>query len=122
MIDLSPGSETRKIINKEFFLEKHTDFRNWYFKKYSDKELKDFKNNFYEFLSNTGEITTFIPWFIKDFVKTMKIQINTLQLRNWRSVKGEDSQSPFPLTRQLRCHQTLRHPHIQIQPLTTFRK
>ena len=95
-MDLSPGSKTRKIHNKEFSLKANTEFRKWYFNKYSNEELKEFKNKFFESLSNTGEFTTFIPWFVKNFVQTMKIEINTLQLRNWKSVQGKDSESPFP--------------------------
>ena len=96
MINLSPGSEARKNLNKEFQQDKHSEFRKWFFQKYSTEKCAEFRDNFYTTLSNTGEITTFIPWFINNFIQTMKMQINTLQLRQWKSVQGEEIESPFP--------------------------
>ena len=58
MIDLSPGSKTRKFLNEEFQQIKHNDFRSWYFNKFTKEELIDFKNNYYSYMEKTGDILT----------------------------------------------------------------
>lgn len=86
----------REILNKEFQQDKHKRFRQWYFNKYSTEELKSFKDKYYEDLERTEDYISFVQWFIKYYINTIKNEILVLQSKNWKTVRGETINSEFP--------------------------
>ena len=96
MMDLSPGSSWRQLINDEFNQDRYKDFRNWYFKKFKDFELKEFKEKYYDYLSEIQSYVPFVKWFVKYFHNKVKSEIMILQSKNWCTYNGEIITSPFP--------------------------
>ena len=95
MYDLTPGSTLRKILIEEFLFPKHCEFRKWYFRTFSKKDLDYFKEEYFSHLKNTEEIIFFVNWFIPFYISRQEIQISTLQ-NTWNTAKGEIISSPFP--------------------------
>ena len=48
LIDFSPGSLARKHIQKEFYNRKWNQFRIWFFETYSENDLKNISEDFYD--------------------------------------------------------------------------
>ena len=48
LIDFSPGSLARKHIQKEFYNKKWNQFRIWFFETYSENDLKNISQDFYD--------------------------------------------------------------------------
>ena len=94
MIDLNPGSEFRKILNREFLGEDNKQFRDWYFNKYNPEELKNFKNQYYDYMTKTNDIIFFVRWFINNYINNLKGEILVLQ-KTWQTSQGE-TVSRFP--------------------------
>ena len=94
MINLNPGSEFRKILNREFLGEDNKQFRDWYFNKYNPEELKNFKNQYYDYMTKTNKIIFFVRWFINNYINNLKGEILVLQ-KTWKTNQGETI-SRFP--------------------------
>jgi hypothetical protein len=95
-MDLRPNSAWRKLINDEFYHERYTDFRKWYFMTFKPWELAQLKEDFYTHLSQTQDYIPFVKWFTNFFVEKMKKEIMVLQSKSWMTIEGNNIISPFP--------------------------
>jgi hypothetical protein len=59
-MDLTPNSIWRKFINDEFMLDKYSEFRNWFFNKFTNWERDHFKNEYYDYLNKTNNFVRFV--------------------------------------------------------------
>ena len=103
MMDLSPGSSWRQLINDEFNQERYQAFRKWYFKKFKNFELKEFKDKYYEYLSEIRSYVPFVKWFVKYFHLRVKAEIMVLQNKSWSTHNGEIMTSPLWVFQFLFC-------------------
>ena len=76
-MDLGPGSPSRAFLNKELFQSYYEPFYNWYFSNFSSTKLENFKNQYYEYLSQTQKLEHFVPWFLQYYVDTYSL--NTIE-------------------------------------------
>lgn len=72
MLDYSPGSKMRQLINDEFQHERYTQFREWFFKKISKPELTQFKNEYYTQMNLGQDFIPFVKWFVNYFISKKK--------------------------------------------------
>ena len=64
LIDFSPGSLARKQIQKEFYSKKWNQFKTWFFETYSENDLNNISQDFYDVCILHNKIIYFVPWFI----------------------------------------------------------
>ncbi|KAG5621620.1 hypothetical protein H5410_006838 [Solanum commersonii] len=83
-IDFSPGSLARKYIQNEFLNEKWNRFKIWFFDTYSNEDLNNISQEFYETCALHNHIMFFVPWFITTY---LPLFINVLE----RSYKDESA-------------------------------
>lgn len=102
MIDLSLGSKMRENLNKEFQQKKHDKFCQWYFNKYSSKELKKIKNKYYTYLVKTKDYMSFFNSFIKFYIIHTNNEILVLK-KSWKTTQGELFSHIFLLNKQYVC-------------------
>ncbi|KAG5610923.1 hypothetical protein H5410_022204 [Solanum commersonii] len=81
-IDFSPGSLARKYIQNEFSDKKWNRFKTWFFDTYSEEDLNNISQEFYETCALHNYIMFFVPWFI---ITYLPLFINVLE----RSYKDE---------------------------------
>jgi hypothetical protein len=96
-MDLTPNSIWRKFINDEFMMEKYSDFRNWFFKKFPTWEREKIKEDYYDYLNESQNFVRIVKWFITYFLNKTENEVLTLKSRPW-NVVGHDEpiQNPFP--------------------------
>ena len=95
MLDYSPGSKMRQLINDEFQHERYTQFREWFFKKFSKPELAQFKDEYYTQMNLAQDFIPFVKWFVNYFISKKQEEILVLK-RPWENIKGEKMEAPFP--------------------------
>ena len=67
-LDFSAGSLVRKHIQKEFYNKKWNQFRIWFFEIYSQDDLNNISQEFYENCALHNKIIYFVPWFITTYL------------------------------------------------------
>jgi hypothetical protein len=101
-MDLTTNSIWRKFINDEFMMDKYSDFRNWFFKKFPDWERDKIKNDYYDHLNKTQNFVRFVEWFITYFVTESDTEILTLKSKPWYITGQKDPiNTPFPPERNI---------------------
>ncbi|KAG5621629.1 hypothetical protein H5410_006847 [Solanum commersonii] len=91
-IDFSPGSLARKYIQNEFLNEKWNRFKIWFFDTYSNEDLNNISQEFYETCALHNHIMFFVPWFITTY---LPLFINVLE-RSYKDESGNIIQSIYP--------------------------
>jgi hypothetical protein len=95
-MDLSPGSEWRKLINDEFMTNRYSEFRKWYFNKFAEWELAQFKEDYYNNLVIKQNYIPFVNWFTEYFLEKTKSEIMVLKSKPWTFLGGEIDNALFP--------------------------
>jgi hypothetical protein len=76
--------------------DKYVEFRKWYFNKFADWELTQFKEDYHNNLAITQNYVPFVKWFIEYFLNKIKTEIMVLKSKPW-NVTGENIvNAPFP--------------------------
>ncbi|MCF7184071.1 hypothetical protein, partial [Corynebacterium parakroppenstedtii] len=91
-IDFSPGSLARKQIQKEFFSDKWSPFRLWFFETYSQEDLHNISQEFYELCALHNNIICFVPWFITTY---LPLYIKALE-RTYHGIDGQTITQIYP--------------------------
>ncbi|KAG5571135.1 hypothetical protein H5410_060901 [Solanum commersonii] len=91
-IDFSQGSLARKYIQNEFSNEKWNRFKTWFFDTYSEEDLKNISQEFYETCALHNHIMFFVPWFITTY---LQLFINVLK-RSYNDESGKIINSIYP--------------------------
>lgn len=92
LIDFSPGSQARKYIQKEFFTAKWTNFRTWFFETYTQDELRNISEEFYEMCVLHNQIIFFVPWFMSAYLPSY---IKLIE-RSYQNPDGTVTQACYP--------------------------
>jgi hypothetical protein len=74
-MDLRPRSEWRKLINDEFMTNRYSEFRKWYFNKFAEWELAQFKEDYYNNLVITQNYIPFVNWFTEYFLEKLNLKL-----------------------------------------------
>lgn len=92
--------EIRKEINQEFYQSKNEEFRKWYFSKYDDNQLQNFKKEFYNWIEYSKKIIPFTQWFYGKYFTELDKSINVIQdyHRNWKTMTGTVIRAVHPPT------------------------
>jgi len=91
-IDFSPGSLARKYIQNEFSDKKWNRFKTWFFDTYSEEDLNNISQEFYENCALHNHIMFFVPWFITTY---LPLFINVLE-RSYKDETGNIIKSVYP--------------------------
>ncbi|KAG5622462.1 hypothetical protein H5410_007680 [Solanum commersonii] len=102
-IDFSPGSLARKYIQNEFLNEKWNRFKIWFFDTYSNEDLNNISQEFYETCALHNHIMFFVPWFITTY---LPLFINVLE-RSYKDESGNIIQSIYPPQARLFTYQII---------------
>jgi hypothetical protein len=95
-MDFSPKSALRQLINDEFYMERYSEFKKWYFNKYKHWELAQFRDDYYNELKIKQDYIPFVKWFLNHILEKIKNEIFVLKSKPWISSGGETINSPFP--------------------------
>ncbi|KAG5585596.1 hypothetical protein H5410_046030 [Solanum commersonii] len=91
-INFSPGSLARKYIQNKFSNEKWNRFKTWFFDTYSEEDLNNISQEFYENCALHNHIMFFVPWFITTY---LPLFINVLE-RSYKDECGNILKSIYP--------------------------
>ncbi|KAG5605637.1 hypothetical protein H5410_027129 [Solanum commersonii] len=91
-IDFSPGSLARKYIQNEFSDKNWNRFKTWFFDTYSEEDLNNISQEFYETCALHNHIMFFVPWFITTY---LPLFINVLE-RSYKDETGNIIKSIYP--------------------------
>ncbi|KAG5577033.1 hypothetical protein H5410_057167 [Solanum commersonii] len=91
-IDFSPGSLAREYIQNEFSDKKWNRFKTWFFDTYSEEDLNNISQEFYETCALHNHIMFFVPWFITTY---LPLFINVLE-RSYKDETGNIIKSIYP--------------------------
>ncbi|KAG5571564.1 hypothetical protein H5410_061330 [Solanum commersonii] len=91
-IDFSLGSLARKYIQNEFSDKKWNRFKTWFFDTYSEEDLNNISQEFYETCALHTHIMFFVPWFITTYLPLL---INVLE-RSYKDETGNIIKSIYP--------------------------
>ncbi|CAL5202502.1 unnamed protein product [Lathyrus oleraceus] len=115
MLDYSPDSKMRELINDEFQHEIYTQFREWFLKKKSKPELAQFKDEYYTQMNLAQDFIPFVKWFVNYFISKKQEEILVLQ-RPLENVRGEKMEAPFPPEQTISLSQnTEATPYLNLQ-------
>src|ERR1051325_1764391 len=122
MLDYSPGSNLRNLVNDEFHHERYTQFRKWFFKTFSTPVLENIKDEYYTQMSVNQEFIPFVKWFISYFIKKQKEELVFIKQdellvlqKPWENIRGEKMESPFPPEQTISLG-----PHTEATPYLTL--
>ena len=106
-MDFTPGSENRKILNQDFFQDKYTEFRKWYFSTHTKKQIQDYKLQYYTYLEEIQVLFPFPLWYVQH-VQIPATQLNVLDniQRKWLTTDGQEIYSVHPPTQPLELQPT----------------
>ena len=68
-MDLSPGSEIRKFLNKKFQHKYNKPFHKWYYTNMSEEQRQFYKTAYLHTLEFEEQLKFFLHWFLDYYVK-----------------------------------------------------
>lgn len=106
-MDFTPGSINRKFLNQEFFQEKYSDFRKWYFATHTPSQLEEYKLQYYLYLEEIQVLYPFSLWYLSN-IQPPKDSVQVLEAiqQKWTTTDGRTILSIHPPTQPLELQPT----------------
>uniref|UniRef100_A0A151UDA2 DUF7588 domain-containing protein n=1 Tax=Cajanus cajan TaxID=3821 RepID=A0A151UDA2_CAJCA len=87
----------KNLLKQEFLAEQNQEKRKWFFETFSQEELKNYREKYYDYLEELQENIPYFKWFEENCLPNLEINVLKNATKIWKTKSGEKISEIPPL-------------------------